>query len=386
MSITEHLLQLVQHIYDVPLGRQDWTSVIGAITHASGGHSGLMRLVDYRQGAVGIVATHGYDEHQLEIYQKHFVNLDPYRDRLLSAAAGTLLQSDQAAPLATRRHTEYFNDYERPADRIHALGIPLGREKDYVLYLGLSRGRAAGPYEQETLEFLQHLLPHLLRAVQIQRLIGSAIEARQLCESAINNLRCGVVFLNSAGAVRFANTAAIEIATKFGIRIGESGLSLPESRVNSRLQHLIFAASLSTEPGQLGAGGDFTYAKVGTGFLQIRVFPFLPSSEPALFGKSVNIAVFLICPGPPQLNTRQLSQQFGLTPAESRLATYLIRGETVTDAAKIAGTSIATARTQLRAIFAKTGTSRQAELALLLLTSLAGITRDTTLPRSTNHE
>ena len=68
--------------------------------------------------------------------------------------------------------------------------------------------------------------------------------------------------------------------------------------------------------------------------------------------------------------------QFGLTFAESHLAVRLAEGRTIAEAAKIAGVSMATARTHLRNIFSKTATSRQSELALLLLTSLAGISTD----------
>ncbi|TXH00506.1 MAG: hypothetical protein E6R09_08630 [Rhodocyclaceae bacterium] len=377
---TGQLLELIQQIYDAALERHTWASVIGAITEASGGHSGLMRLVDYRQGAVGIVATHGYDDHQLASYQQHFVHLDPYRERLASDPAGTLVQSDQYVPLDSRRNTEYFNDYELPADRIHALGVPLGREKDFVLYLGLSRGRAAGPYDEASLEFVRQLLPHLLRAVQIQRLIGTAVEARQLSESALDKLRFGVVLLSATGMVSFANSTAIELASQFGIRIAEAGLSLQESRSNAYLQRLIGAATAPINPGHPGTGGNFTYARPGRGLLQIRVFPFIPSNEPPLAGKATPVAVFLVRPGPCQLNHEELGLQFGLTPAESRLAAQLAQGETVAEAARNAGIAMATARSQLRTIFAKTGTRRQAELTQILLTSLAGLARDANFP------
>jgi DNA-binding CsgD family transcriptional regulator len=92
-----------------------------------------------------------------------------------------------------------------------------------------------------------------------------------------------------------------------------------------------------------------------------------------LAGHRVQVAVFLVRPGPPHLDACQLAAQFGLTAAESRLAVKLAEGRTIAEVAKVAGITMATARTHLRNIFAKTATSRQSELALLLLTSLAGI-------------
>jgi DNA-binding CsgD family transcriptional regulator len=61
-----------------------------------------------------------------------------------------------------------------------------------------------------------------------------------------------------------------------------------------------------------------------------------------------------------------LTATFELTPAQARLAVRLARGDSIEDAAQQAGIAVATARNQLKAIFQKTGTHRQAELVALL--------------------
>ena len=63
---------------------------------------------------------------------------------------------------------------------------------------------------------------------------------------------------------------------------------------------------------------------------------------------------------------------FGLTPAEARLALHLVAGETLRSAAVKLGISYETARTCLKNIFNKTGTCRQAELVIVILTALPG--------------
>jgi hypothetical protein len=59
-----------------------------------------------------------------------------------------------------------------------------------------------------------------------------------------------------------------------------------------------------------------------------------------------------------------LCSVFGLTPSEARLGARIGTGEALREAAE--GISFETARTRLKAIFDKTGTSRQAELAALI--------------------
>jgi DNA-binding CsgD family transcriptional regulator len=68
----------------------------------------------------------------------------------------------------------------------------------------------------------------------------------------------------------------------------------------------------------------------------------------------------------PILNRGALEQVFGLTPTEAKLATLMAQGATLAEAAAHQGVRVATVRAQLRAIFTKTHTHRQAELVMLV--------------------
>ena len=61
-----------------------------------------------------------------------------------------------------------------------------------------------------------------------------------------------------------------------------------------------------------------------------------------------------------------LNAVFGLSAAEARLAQLLTRGESVESAAQLLEIKPTTARSQLAAVFEKTGTRRQAKLVALL--------------------
>ena len=61
-----------------------------------------------------------------------------------------------------------------------------------------------------------------------------------------------------------------------------------------------------------------------------------------------------------------LSSSFRLTPAEARIACAIAHGESLATIAKAHGIAVTTAKTQLQAVFTKTGTHRQAELTALL--------------------
>lgn len=60
---------------------------------------------------------------------------------------------------------------------------------------------------------------------------------------------------------------------------------------------------------------------------------------------------------------RILRSAFGLTQAEARIAISVMNGEDLETIARARGVTVATIRSQLKSIFAKTRTHRQAELA-----------------------
>ena len=68
----------------------------------------------------------------------------------------------------------------------------------------------------------------------------------------------------------------------------------------------------------------------------------------------------------PELPESRLVLLFGLTPAEARLAVRLVADESVEEAADALHIALGTARNQLKEIFGKTETHRQAELVALL--------------------
>ena len=65
-----------------------------------------------------------------------------------------------------------------------------------------------------------------------------------------------------------------------------------------------------------------------------------------------------------------LQSHFSLARAEATLAFHLVAGETLRSAAAKLSITYETARTHLKNIFGKTGTCRQAELVIAIVTTL----------------
>ena len=59
---------------------------------------------------------------------------------------------------------------------------------------------------------------------------------------------------------------------------------------------------------------------------------------------------------------RLIARLYGLTPAECRFTAALLSGQSLTEYGERAGLTRNTLKTELRSLFAKTGTARQSEL------------------------
>jgi DNA-binding CsgD family transcriptional regulator len=100
---------------------------------------------------------------------------------------------------------------------------------------------------------------------------------------------------------------------------------------------------------------------------RVAVFPLL---HPRYAGKGATAEAVLFVDTPPEASpaaeAELFQHAFQLTRAEARLAVHLMSGRSLTEAADLFGVSHNTVRSQLRVIFEKTQTRRQADLVRLL--------------------
>lgn len=93
-------------------------------------------------------------------------------------------------------------------------------------------------------------------------------------------------------------------------------------------------------------------------------FVFTPLSDRTIDGRA-HVLIALAGWGGDHGELQLVQSAFGLTPGELRLLEQLVDGRTPKEACRALSISVSTVRTQLRALFAKTNTRRQAELVLL---------------------
>ena len=179
-----------------------------------------------------------------------------------------------------------------------------------------------------------------------------------------NRMGCGGIILSTRGRVLAINTAAQQILQEMFCLDGQAlqVLHAPEEQGNSGREIIKKLLSRGRTRIKLDSENWILIEREGQRPLIMNAVPVPTLGEDA--PHTVLLLIDLDATPLPQAGV--LEQVFRLTPAEARLALLLADGATTTEAAATLGVSVATTRTQLAAIFAKTHTRRQAELVMLL--------------------
>jgi DNA-binding CsgD family transcriptional regulator len=137
-----------------------------------------------------------------------------------------------------------------------------------------------------------------------------------------------------------------------------------EPASNWRLQHLVSSA-LHAALGGAQSCAPIVVDRDEAPWLLVEAMP-VTAFGSDLFSSGRAILLLTDLRSPLRPEATQLCAAFGLTVAEAKLAAKLASGSGIDGAAASLGVSRETARTQLKAVFGKTNTRRQAELAALV--------------------
>ncbi|MFO1303437.1 MAG: helix-turn-helix transcriptional regulator [Burkholderiales bacterium] len=171
----------------------------------------------------------------------------------------------------------------------------------------------------------------------------------------------GLVAVDPDGRVRFATTAARAMLRDAPLSIAEEFVRAATPRL-ARALEVALAKAVAPAPAA-------TRLALGAGPRDHAVFVTPLSTARGLAPGARPLALLVLAPqgrGAALPSARALRECFDLTASQCRIALSLCAGRVPKQIAQDLGVSVATVRTQLRALLAKTGTSRQAQLVALL--------------------
>jgi DNA-binding CsgD family transcriptional regulator len=177
---------------------------------------------------------------------------------------------------------------------------------------------------------------------------------------AMNAFSVGVAIVDRRGFVAFANTKGAELIARRAIFRCSAPLALHDANSNEELRRAIVAATVRVSGALRLRGRDARPA------ISAVVAPLgSAAGSPSQSQTKVLLAMNELIPSRAIPNV-WLSQLFGLTPTESSVTNWLVSGRTLDEYALDRGVSLATVRSQIKTVLAKTGMSRQVQLVAAL--------------------
>ncbi|MCS0582234.1 helix-turn-helix transcriptional regulator [Massilia pinisoli] len=257
-----------------------------------------------------------------------------------------------------------------PADARHVMGVNITTQAGTTAMLRLRRVQHAPPFDIEDKQRLAMFVPHIKQALTLTaHLSGNELQMK-IYEEGLARLNIGVIVLDEAGQLLRANPTACQMLDSAdGVRLAGSLLAANTQAETRDLHRLL--ASAREHPKRVTAmclsrpSGRRKLTAVVRGF---------PLAEVADARARPMVAIFLRDPDVAAEPAHDIARQlFDFTPAEAQLAIELLNGLSLDEAAGKLGILRNTGRAHLRAIFSKTGVTRQSELVRVLLNGVLAL-------------
>lgn len=365
-------LTTVGNIYDAAFDDRLWPAVLNHVADYCGAWGADLVIHDPALHHAAVTSPRA-DPEDLARYAQTWWRHNPAvsaRERLGQVAEGQSVALKRLISPADFKRTAFFNEFWRhvgpgvgwTSTRLYS---EVGATAEFVLHPLRNRE----PFG-DVLPALRPFVPHLVRAVRVQRTLRQMEMQRRMNAALAGRRFAGAMLVDAATRLVFADEASQEILSpENGLQLRGNTLTLVDHRASQTLRRLV--ASCAAIEIDRPMGGTFAVPR-GEGRLplELEVVPHRDDSRgKGAFGCSSPVAM-LILEDPDRSRMRraaELQRRFGLTPREASLAVEISRGDGREAAAARLGISLSTARMHLSSIFEKTGTRRQAELVRLLI-------------------
>lgn len=378
---TRTLPQLLELVYAAGLDEVRWQAFLDALSAPFGDASGVLYAFDPTRGYVDFHYNYGTDPAYHASYLAHYQNINPYGQPSVRLPVGKVCMANHGVDIGEVLKTEFYNGWMKPqgipADHF---GVVLHKEPGKHVTFGLSpQARIFDRHRDRYARELALLVPHMTRALEINRLTAAARQSELVAGVALEAIGAAAFILAGDGRPVRLNAKAEALMRHDGVlkldpfgRLQAAYASEDASLAGAFAEQRSARVAMASGPLRLtspSTGKKFVAWIVGATATEAGRKNLAPG------GASQHRPLVLLVHPVSQhilIPAEDIRRTFDLSVAEARLVAALLSGQSISGYAAKAGLSRNTARNHLAAVFAKTGCSRQSELVALVIGSLHG--------------
>lgn len=375
--------ELIERLYLSIDQTESWCQAIDTVAASLCATGWTIWTGDNANPENGRVTTTILDQHKVHEYASTVAAESPLFKRLESLSAERLYTSDQLVPRSEYVAHQFYKDIWKPTGLAYSMGGYIHRdEKRFCIFWFMRDETENRPFQQQDVELLEFLRPHLAQAMQIRDgLRRSQIRARAGMQ-ALDRLKVAMLMLDSENRPVIYNDYADRFVREGVIRIQKDSLSFPGSKPSWFKKLIEQAHEVNCSAALLNNGFETLPGGGESGDVELLLLPHqqTPDSESFLTAP-IRSVVFMRHTGQaPTPGLQHLQELFGLTAAEGKVCLALLAGESTRDIAANRGVSLDAIRFHCKSILQKTGNTRRSGLIHTLCLCVANQSWDLNAP------
>jgi len=371
LNDTRQLIAVVDRLYDAVTDLDKWPAFLESATALFAARGAQVGHTDLVNSRLSFSVVHGYDWSAAHLQRYESLMSEDPRIPYFSANPFKPVHCRMALSDEQLHASRVYREILSVGGVEYSLGVNLVEDARTLTYFLVLRDRTQPPFSDHDCELMAVLIPHLDRALKLQRDLGLMEFGRNVALDTLDSMALGVTVIDDEARIKLCNRAAREIAdARDGIRFVGERLVIEGSdgsRIRMKARELIRAA-LTGAP---TPGEAFEIARPSGGeSYQVMVS--------ALWGNQLRFGsgllnqplaiIYVRDPHQPDETRAEILQRlYGLAPSQARLAELIANGSTLKEAARDLGITEVSARQYLKLILQKTGTHRQPELVRKIL-------------------
>ena len=305
-----------------------------------------------------------------EQYHREYYDTDPMKSALMRHPPRRFyLRHELVSDEEVRTHPYFAEWYKQLGyNDVCCASIPLNEH--YRCHLGFTRNVGDPPFTHQETGFLDLLLPHIEQSLVLFNVIDRLTLMSDLAQEHLAQAGAGFIVLNEEGRVTFTNRIARKmLASNSVIHEHEGLIRIDDRHAQSRFATLVKECITVSKLPIAMTGGAVSVPRPDGPALGIMVLPYRTHATYLRTSSDNNRAtITLFDPAHPRLDPPGILRQlYRLSTSEVQVCWRLANGETLEEIAGSMNIGKETVRSQLKRIFAKTGTSRQSDLVRLVL-------------------
>ena len=317
---------------------------------------------------------HGIEPHWMDSYALTYGREDILATYIEQAPIGQFYASNLHLPEPERfGETRFYQEWAQPQGVAFAAGSVVMREGTWLTQVFLQRAPHQGQFLSEELAQLSRLIPHWQRAVQMRQRLVSLRVGQDLLAASLDAISMPTLLFDEVGCIIHQNRSATTLlcSNEWLWRSGDRLMTaIPAVTRNLHVQ--ISNAVRAHREGHESSHSIVVVKRAGRLPLTMMALPLRSDARGAHPAIRSGALMFVFDPeNVPVVTADVVGKLFELSATEAELAVALCGGLSPEEIATERNRAVSTVRTQIRSLFAKTGTNRQVDLIGLLLASPA---------------